>query len=324
LSPGAKRRLVLITVLLVWLLGIAAPAVVISTLAAKDVTSLQGAVAFVQVLDTAPPTEASAPLETPVPEAAQALPPVEAQARVLRAETSEAVVVSPTVESVEIEAPQAEPPTSEPPTAEPAAAEPATATPWIVVITNTPLPATDTPVPPTATPVPPTNTPKPVSAASGSLKPAEPTATPKPPPKQLPPRDLDPRLEALNVQILEPQGVKPGQWYWRLVKAYWQNKEESGNDHTIYINVLDEHGGRIVGQTVELRWQDGSLSVVTEDKPPNEYSSNFPMYNTLGSYSVRVAGLPSDTIVGLGMGTPEQPNFTIHTNFLLTFKKVKR
>lgn len=118
--------------------------------------------------------------------------------------------------------------------------------------------------------------------------------------------------------------VQPGQSYWQLVSAYWQNKEESGNDHTIYINVLDENGSRIAGQPVEIRWADGSLTLFTEDKPAPEYTTNFPMYGTLGSYSVSIPGLPSDTIQGLGMGTPEQPAFTIHTNFLLTFKRVKR
>jgi hypothetical protein len=142
-------------------------------------------------------------------------------------------------------------------------------------------------------------------------------------PKNQPARDLDSRLAALNVGI-QPADVQPGQSYWRLVKAYWQNKEESGNDHTIYVEVLDENGSRIVGQPVEIRWQDGSLVVTTEDKPPYEYPANFPMYGTLGSYSVRIGGLPSDTIVGLGMGTPAQPAFTIHTNFLLTFRRVKR
>jgi hypothetical protein len=130
-------------------------------------------------------------------------------------------------------------------------------------------------------------------------------------------------LPALNVAI-QPANVQPGQKYWRLVKVFWQNKEESGNDHTVYIDVLDENGSRMVGQPVEIRWQDGNLIVFVEDKPPPEYGANFPMFGTLGSYSVSVPGLPSDTIVGLGMGTPEEPAFTIHTNFLLTFQRVQR
>jgi hypothetical protein len=126
----------------------------------------------------------------------------------------------------------------------------------------------------------------------------------------------------MNVNLV-PAGVKPGQTYWRLVRVQWQNKEESGNDHTIYVNVLDENGNRLVGQQVEIRWPEGSLVIFTEDKPPHEYSSNFPMYGTLGSYSASVPGMPSDTLVGMGMGTAEQPHHTIHTNFLITFQRVR-
>ena len=73
LSPGAKMRLVLVTVLLVWLTCIAIPAMLISTLAAENVTNLQGAVAFVQV--NTPSSEGQQLVEaqaTPGSESAQA------------------------------------------------------------------------------------------------------------------------------------------------------------------------------------------------------------------------------------------------------------
>jgi hypothetical protein len=72
---------------------------------------------------------------------------------------------------------------------------------------------------------------------------------------------------------------------------------------------------------VVMRWPDGDQRLLTEDKPSNENPVNFPMFSTLGSYTVSVSGLPSDTVVGLGMGTPEQPAFTIHTNFFLVFQR---
>jgi CRP-like cAMP-binding protein len=323
LSGWARFRLLAFAVVLVWLLGIAAPYVIISTLRADDVTSLRGAVAFVQLENLAVPmAETILPTETPVPPVLEAPAPVEseAQVQVLDVEAPEApaalaadALAGPVQESI-VESPTAEPPATELPTP----------TPWIIVVTNTPLPATDTPELPTDTPEPPTDTPAPPVAAAMSFSPPKPPPTATPGLNRLPSRDLDPRLSSLNIQIVEPPGVQAGQWYWRLIRARWQSKEESGNDHTIYIEVLDENGGRKVGQPVEVRWQDGSLTVVTEDKPQNEYPTNFPMYNTLGSYAVSVAGLPSDTIVGLGMGTAEQPNFTIHTNFFLTFQKVKR
>jgi len=140
----------------------------------------------------------------------------------------------------------------------------------------------------------------------------------------LPPRQIDPRIPALGVAIAEPSNLKAGQQYWRLIELRWQDGQESGSDHTIYIEVLDEAGRRIVGQPVEVRWAGGSLTILVEDKPAPVYGGNFPMYNTLGSYSVSIPGLPSDTVVGLGMGTIEQPSFTIHTNFFLTFKRVTR
>jgi CRP-like cAMP-binding protein len=328
LSVGARVRLVAVAVLLVWLLGIAAPTIVISTLAAEDVTNLQGAVAFVQVVDTPlPASEVAIEAATPGVAAAQEIPPLEAEARIVQSEPTDIQALAVDVPAPEPEAPllvesvTADTPAAE---AEMPAADPPTPTPWIIVVTNTPLPPTDTPLPPTETPVPPTDTPEPVNAAAKPPNAPKPAPTATPIARQLPPRDLDPRLSSLNVQIVDAKNVQPGQWYWRLVKVRWQSKEESGNDHTIYIELLDENGGRVVGQPVEVRWQDGSLTVVTEDKPPNEYPANFPMYNTLGSYSVNAASLPSDTIVGLGMGTADQPNFTIHTNFFLTFEKVKR
>jgi CRP-like cAMP-binding protein len=327
LSNGAKVRLVLVTVLLAWLVCIAAPVLVISTLAADNVTNLQGAIAFVQT-PTPVPTDAPLPTDTAVPapavvvaapaeqagepaaapvEQAPAAAPVEAAA----GSPAETIAEAPAEAAAEAPAEAADAPAP----AGPEAVQP-TPTPWIIVVTNTPLPPTDTPVP-TPTPIPPTPTPKRVVSAAA---PIAPTATPAPKPQ--PPRDLDPRLASLNVNVV-PAGVRPGQNYWRLVSARWQNKEESGNDHTIYVDVLDENGSRIVNQPVEIRWADGSLVVFTEQKPAFEHSTNFPMYGTLGSYSVKIPGLPSDTVVGMGMGTAEQPDFTIHTNFVLVFQRVK-
>ncbi len=314
LSRGAKVRLILVTLLLVWLIGIAAPALVLSTLTAADVTSLRGAIAFVQVETTVPaptglpvPTEPARPLLVPPSPTAV----VEAGEAILM-EAAAAPTEAPTEAPLQPAEPAlAAPPEPEQPTATP--------TPWIIVVTNTPAPPTDTPLPPTDTPVP---VRPPLTNRAASLA-ANPPATPTPSENPQPPRELDPRLSALGV-VIAPADVKPGQKYWRLVKARWQNEQEAGSDHTIYIDVLDENGNRLIGEVVEIRWEGGFVPIVTENKPPNEYPANFPMYNCLGSYAVRVAGLPSDIVQGLGLGTPEQPNFKIHTNFFLTFQRVTR
>ncbi len=320
LSRGARVRLILLSLLLVWLTCIAAPALVISTLAAENVTDLRGVIAFVQS-DSPQPDQATvadahakADVVAATPAAAAPIQALDAQARILRAE--------PLMEADAAELQLSEPLMSLSDQDTEPVAVPPTATPYVIVVTNTPLPPTATPTP-TATPVPPTPTPTRTRSRNASDSSA-PQATATAARTQHPPRDLDPRLPALNVSIAEPSGLSPGQRYFRLISFQWQNKEESGNDHTIYIDVFDENGSRMVGQSVEIQWPQGSLIVPVEDKPPPEYGANFPMYGVLGSYNVSIPGtIPSDTAVGLGMGTPEQPSFTIHTNFLLKFQLVR-
>lgn len=319
LSRGAKVRLVILSLLLVWLTCIAAPALVLSTLAAEDVTDLGGVVAFVQSDTPLPASEPSA--EQSSRAAAPPIQAVEAQSSMLRVEPAAALLADAPQESAFVEEESVAMDSSPAGLAVQPSAIPPTETPWVIVVTNTPPPPTDTP-PPTATPEPPTPTATKVRTKNVSVS-SLPTATPAV--RQLPPRELDPRLPALNVSVVEPAGLVPGQRYFRLISCQWQSKEESGNDHTIYVDIFDEGGSRMVGQSVEIVWPEGSLIVSVEDKPPPEFGANFPMYGLLGSYSVKVPGtIPSDTIVGLGMGTPEQPNFTIHTNFLLKFQLITR
>jgi hypothetical protein len=140
-------------------------------------------------------------------------------------------------------------------------------------------------------------------------------------PPPLPPREWDPRLDALGVYV-EDAKVAPDQVHWRLVKARWANAVESAGRHHIFVEVLDDDGVRMVGRPVVFAWPTGSLTLFTEGKSPPDWPINFPMYGTLGSYDTYVSGLPSDRVVGMGMGTPEQPDFTIHTSFYLTFQRV--
>jgi hypothetical protein len=133
----------------------------------------------------------------------------------------------------------------------------------------------------------------------------------------------DPRLTALGVR-LEPAAVPPGVGYWRLVEARWSDEHESAGKHTIYVEVLDPRGGRVVGQPVIIEWPSGSLTLPVENRPPPDWGVNFPMFATLGSYSARVGVESSDRVVGMGMGTIENPNFTVHTSFYLIFRWAQR
>jgi CRP-like cAMP-binding protein len=318
LSRGAKVRLVVVTMLLAWLFLIVAPVVVIQTLAAEDVTNLEGAIAFVQTA-TPEPGEALDLSEAPAPVAAMPVQSADAPAQAEEVEAQPLEAPAPMNDEPAL--PTDEPALSEDSPVPPAdTVEAATPTPWIIVITNTPLPVTDTPEPPTPTPteVPATATPVPPRLPQSQAQP-----TPVPVENPQPARRWDSRLYALGVDV-QPAGVKAGQFYWRLVEARWENEAEAGGGHSIFVDVLDENGGRVVGQPVEIRWPGGSLPLTIEDKPYPEYGTNFPMYNTLGSYSVSIGGLPSDVIFGLGLGTAEQPAFKVHTNFFLIFQRVKR
>ena len=191
--------------------------------------------------------------------------------------------------------------------------------------TTTPLPS-DTPLPTdTATPLPTptfTETPTPTLTSTPqptrrSVKPtAAATSAPRP---TLQPLVWDPRLTALGVR-LERAAVAPNVGYWRLVEARWADEQESGGDHTIYVEVLGLRGNRVVGQPVIFEWASGSLTLPVQDRPPPEWGVNFPTFATLGSYSARVGIEPSDRVVGMGMGTVDAPDFTIHTNFYLIFR----
>ncbi|MGD9148255.1 MAG: hypothetical protein PVI80_22010, partial [Anaerolineae bacterium] len=196
--------------------------------------------------------------------------------------------------------------------------------------TNTPIPTptpTSTATPtftPTFTPLP-TDTPTPTATPTRRPQRRSPTATPVPPTPRptLPPRSLDPRLAQLGVRV-EPAFVRPGQLHWRLVEARWTNERESAGKHSIYVNVLDLHGNLALGQPVIILWAGGREVLTADTVPGSDWGVNFPMYNTLGSYSVDIDGAPSDRIVGLGLGTADMPDFTVHTGFYLTFRLVSR
>lgn len=201
-----------------------------------------------------------------------------------------------------------------PPTATPTS--PPTVTP---IPTSTPLP-TATPLP-TNTPLP-TPTLRPFIQ---EVLPAAPPPEPEPEvvAAAAPSRSWDPRLDRLGVHIEEAQ-VAPGQQYWRLVEAKWGDEQESGGKHHIYVEVMDENGERIVGQPVTVFWGDGVATIPTEDKAPPDYAFNYMMYAAGNAYNVKVEGLPSDVLRGAGMGDIERPKYGIHTTFYLTYQRITK
>ncbi|MCI0478701.1 MAG: cyclic nucleotide-binding domain-containing protein, partial [Anaerolineales bacterium] len=153
--------------------------------------------------------------------------------------------------------------------------------------------ATPTPLPPTEIPPTPVPTKKPVVRPPAAPK-AQTTpeiaaqdpaaiaglAAIQAPP--LPPRKWDSRLGAGGLALLQGVGVTEatvasGQQFWRLVDMTFQDAgQESGNDHTIYIKLIDENGMRVTDKVVEISWDEsGAIEIqrlsLADQKPKGDY-----------------------------------------------------
>ncbi len=139
----------------------------------------------------------------------------------------------------------------------------------------------------------------------------------------LPPVDWDPRLGPGGMPLLEnvriiPAQVAPCQQYWRIVIVKFEDVNESGNDHTIYVKVLEENGNRADGERLHLTsW--GGLSEYPNEKPAGDLCNcnfDYPIYGD--AYSVHIDGaLPSDIMADMIMPMNR------HVNYRITFQRVR-
>jgi hypothetical protein len=123
---------------------------------------------------------------------------------------------------------------------------------------------------------------------------------------------------------VEDAKVDHGQQFWRLVDMTFQDAgQESGNDHTIYIKLIDENGARVSDKAVEVSWDEsGAIEIqrlsLSDEKPKGDYCDcnyNWPMYGA--GYRVRVDdSIPSDKVYGMIMPMKR------HVNYRLTFQRV--
>ncbi len=142
-------------------------------------------------------------------------------------------------------------------------------------------------------------------------------APPRPPRAPSVASPLDPRLAALNVRVEFAQ-AKPGEPYWKLLRAEYQDPTQSNGNHHMLYSLLDDKGKPVLVQRVFQ-----GLGSIQADSFTDAFGrAKIPMWETfnpsngeIGPYSAWIAGLPSDKVIGLGM-----PN-GLSVNFVLTWQK---
>ncbi len=139
----------------------------------------------------------------------------------------------------------------------------------------------------------------------------------------LPPVDWDPRLGPGGLRLLEQVRIIPAlvascKQYWRVVVVKFEDYYESGNDHTIYVKVVDENGNRAQGQVLHVTGEWSGISEHPSEKPAGDLCNcnfDFPMFGD--AYDVHIDGaLPTDTMAGMIMPMKQ------HVNYRITFQRV--
>ncbi len=132
--------------------------------------------------------------------------------------------------------------------------------------------------------------------------------------------DWDPELDDMYASY-EPASPAPGQLYWRLIRAWYEDETESGGNHNIYIRCYDQNDQPIQGQKIWMAWPGGAASDYTKGPGLDNYWGNLPMSGgnwcpaapPPGPYSGYVDGV-SDRVNGMGMPC------NLHVNYRLEFK----
>ncbi len=129
---------------------------------------------------------------------------------------------------------------------------------------------------------------------------------------------------AYGVEI-QPAQVEKGHQYWKVIKVHHLSPVENHGNHNVYVDLLDENGQRIYGAKARMTWQGGE-GEATIDKPENEPGTNFPLWKHQVT-TVEGVGLPSDKVVNLHSGHPDEPgppewgNTLFHHSFYVVFQR---
>ncbi len=146
----------------------------------------------------------------------------------------------------------------------------------------------------------------------------------------------DPRLTAMHVSIAPVANLAPGQAYWKIISAQYQDETQSGGNHNVYYTVLDEKGFPAPGVPVRLDWQGRDPN----DVPDTVYTdgngtANYGLYHGQqgwdpnagpGPYTAwvgdpdlrgnRPTTIPGEKLAGAGLPMNR------HVNFVVTWRKI--
>lgn len=127
---------------------------------------------------------------------------------------------------------------------------------------------------------------------------------------------------AYGVAIV-PADVPPGATYWQAVRVHHLTPAENHGNHHIFLDALDEGGNRINGARARITWPGGEQTI-TVDKPLNEPGANFPLWKWQIA-AAQMLDLPSDQVVNMHTGHPDEPpgtgNTLFHHSFQVDFQR---
>ena len=130
-------------------------------------------------------------------------------------------------------------------------------------------------------------------------------------------------LDALNVTY-QPACVRPGKQFWRLIEAKWLDADASNGYHHVFVDLLDENSQRVMQPPTQfvMQWATGTCNRYMQSaSDPLGYGAHCPMYAAGAAYRVFVAGLPSDMIEGIGLGSIDQREWRILTSYQFKFQR---
>jgi hypothetical protein len=141
----------------------------------------------------------------------------------------------------------------------------------------------------------------------------------------LPPIDWDPRLGTGpnvlplldKVQIVPAFNVAACTKFWRAVRVKFENIDESGGGHSIYVKIVDENGTQIFGKPIQLYAEgSGELPNDPEKLPGDPCDCNYEIVMYGDGYGVYIKdSIPRDAVEGMIMPMRR------HVNYRVTFQR---